>query len=130
MNYTLNHKFALFYSANNVQTAHILDNSLSIQEYFDLSQTQDYQDFSDKQFKLFCDGWEGALLHRLHKLTIELQNMSPSDKNYPALNREYVNVLKTTSPVLEKLARISKETQTFDGLEIRIMGVDNGGEKE
>lgn len=129
MNYTINNLFALFYSANNVQTAYILDNSLSVQEYLDLAQTQDYKDFCDKQFKIFFDGWEGALLHRLHKLTTELQNMSPSDKNYPALNREYVNVLKTTTPVLERLSKISKEIQTFDGLEIRIKGVDDGGQE-
>lgn len=124
MNHTTNNLFALFYSANNVQTANMLDSTLSVQEYFDLLSTDEYKEFSDKQFKTFFDGWEGALLHRLNKLTIELQNMDPTEKNYPALNREFVNVLRTTTPILEKLARIQSEATKFDGFVITLRGND------
>jgi len=124
MNHTINNLFALFYSANNVQTANMLDSSLSVQEYFDLLLTDEYKEFSDKQFKMFSSGWEGSLLHRLHKLTIELQNMDPTEKNYPTLNREFVNVLRTTTPILEKLARIQTEATRFDGFVITLRGND------
>ena len=123
-------KLALLYSAGQPNQAILLDGSLSVQDYFDLLKTDEYIEFAEEQQKYFYDNVEGMLLHRLNSLSTALRTMLPTEKNYPTIQRELTNLLKITQPIIERLAKVSKELQTFDGLEIRIMGVDDGGEKE
>lgn len=112
--------YSLFHAGGQPLTAHQLEPSLTINEYFVLVLTDEFKEFCDAQLKNYFDYFDGLLLHRLYKLQTELNTMSPADKNYPSLNKEYCNLIKTTSPVLEKLARISKETTTWDNLELVI----------
>ncbi len=119
-------KLALHSSAGNPSQAVLLDSSLTVQEYFDLLKTDEYIDFSTNQTKYFFDNVDGHLIYRIFMMSEILRTMSPTEKNYPAIQRELTSLLKITSPIIERLAKISKETQLYDGLVIKIRGTEDG----
>lgn len=126
---TYEQKLALHYAAGQPKEANVIDNSLSVQEYFDLLKTDEYIEFSQDQQKYFYDNVEGLLLYRVNALSAALRDLPIVDRNYPAIQKELTALLKITQPIIERLSKISKEIQTFDGLEIRIKGVDDGGQE-
>jgi hypothetical protein len=114
---------ALFFGGCSPENAIKICSVYSIDEYNIALTMPDFIEFRENQTKNFCEGCEGMLLGKLFILSDAISTLSPSDKNYPALFREYHRLLTLTSPIIEKLARISKETQTFDELELVIRDV-------
>ena len=43
-------------------------------------------------------------------------------KNYPAILKNYIEILKLTTPIVERLNKQKLEVQTFEGLELVIEG--------
>jgi hypothetical protein len=122
MNYTSNNLFALYCASSIPQQAFSLDASLSIDEYYVLAQTDEFKKYCDEYTKFFADAYEGSVIYRIHSLQNILNGLEKQKdfKFYASLQRELTSLYKITSPLLEKLARISKETQTFTDLEIVI----------
>lgn len=118
----LDKKQALLYSANQPSVAHQLNNKYSVQEYYDIVEDVEYLEFYSNHIKQFYDSYEGALLWRLSELTNALRSVSYDNPQYSKLNKEFNDTLKITTPLLERLAKISKEVQVFEGLEIKIYG--------
>lgn len=116
----LSQKLALFHSGGIPAQAIILDPSLGVPEYYTLANSEEYREFHEEQLGYFFNFWEGQLLHRLNSLGDVLRNMDPSDRNYPQISKEWRETLKITSPLLEKLAKISKEAEVLGSLTLVI----------
>ena len=113
--------YSLFMSGGSPELANKLNSSYSVQEYQEILLSEEYKKYAEEYISNF--NADGLLLQSLHKLTFELSEMDPKEKNYPALLREKANLIKLTSPILERIYRISKEYElnnVFSNLKIII----------
>ena len=104
-----NNFYSLYCAGGSPELANKLDPSKSIDEYFELLKSKEYLDYVELYISTFANNIDGLILQSLHKLSLELSQMDPTEKNYPALLREKANLLKITSPLVERLMKISKE---------------------
>lgn len=118
-------KIALYWSGRQPDIAHQINSAYSIDEYTDALTDEEFVTFAVDYDKHFIEGVDGLLLGRLQMAADAMTKVGADHKNYPAIQKNYLELLKITKPIIERLAHIQAEANHFDGLTITIKGVDD-----
>ena len=94
----------------------------SIDEFERVLRSKSYEDYATTISDRFTSGIDLRLVGDLYRAQQALALLKPNDINYPKIMKEYRELLKITSPILEKLQRIRVEVETFDNLELVLEG--------
>lgn len=114
----------LCFAGGSPETAFLTNNKYTLQEYIDALQTNEYKVFSEEVNKNFIENTDLRLVGQLYKIEKALSELSSSDKNYPALIKNYLEILKITAPIVERLSKHAQEINTFEGLKLVINGAE------
>lgn len=114
----------LVFAGGQPETAYLSNNTHSLQEYIDALETDEYKQFSEDVNNNFIANADVRLVGQLFKIEKALLGLEPNDKNYPALLKNYTELLKLTAPIVERLHRESVEATTFPGLKLIIKGTE------
>ena len=113
-------KLALYWAGRSPEIAFRINPNYSISDYeIGLTDTE-FLDFAVTYDTNFSLGIDGMLMYKLVQLSDEINKAPSNEKLYKA----YTDLLKLTTPILEKLYRSSKEAEHYDGLELIIRGVN------
>lgn len=105
----------------------ILTPTLQPQEIQDIIDSVDYQTWKQVELGKFLSNTDLLLAGKIRQIDRHLSSMSPGDKNYPALLREYGALLRTTSPLIEKLSRVKAEVDVTTRLKDLTIVLEDGG---
>jgi len=101
----------------------------SLCEFDRIATTDDFKKFSDNLQTQFIDNMELRLMGDLYQCSQALHEIGPTDKNYPRIQKNYIDTLKVCTPIVERLSAHSIEINAFDGLKISI-DEDDGTDDE
>ena len=116
----------LCFAGGSPETAFMTNSSFTLQEYIDTLTTDEYKQFAIQLNDEFIANADSRLLGQLYRIDSALTSLNATDKNYPALLKNYLEILKITAPIVERLSKHAQETNTFSGLKLII----NPPEKE
>lgn len=116
----------LFFSGGNPSIAYVRDGRFPTRLYEGALNTKQYKEFRDKLELEFTENIEGVLLHQLYRATEQLEVADPTEKGYSAISKHYLEILKMTAPIIERMSKDKAEAQTFNGLEIVIKDTTQG----
>ena len=111
---------SLIFAGNSPEMAFLNNPRHNLEEYIDALENEEYRAFKAKVDKEFLNNLDSSLMGTLYMLRVNLQGMATTDKNYPQILRAYNDQIKLTSPIIERLHRITAEVNTFMDLEIEI----------
>jgi len=118
----------LVFAGGSADLAYLSNPSYSLKDYENAIPTQEYKDFAKQLSEDFIDNADQRLLGNLYKCQEALQTVGAEHKNYPQILKAYIEILKLTGPIVERLSKHAIETNTFSGLKLVINGAENKGE--
>ena len=118
-------KISLVFAGGSADLAHLHNRTYSIKEYEDALLTDEYREFAKQLNDEFMANADSRLLGNLYRVENALQSVGPDNKNYPQILKAYVDILKLTGPIVERLSKHQTETNTFNGLRLVITGAEN-----
>ena len=114
---------SLCFGGGDPDLAYLHNHSHSIEDYEKALATKEYKDFALEVQERFFENCDLRLLGNLFRAECALQEIGPSHKNYPAILRNYKELLSISSPIIERLSKVKIESNVFEGLELVIKGV-------
>lgn len=120
----------LCFSGGDIDLAFLLDPTYTLDDYEKAFQTKEYETFAAELQERFIAGAEVRIIGNLYRAEAALKEIRPEHKNYPAIMRNYKELLQLTSPIIERMHKIVVESNAFEGLELVIKGVGKGSEEE
>lgn len=115
---------SLVFAGGSADLAHLDNNTYSIKEYEDALTTDEYREFAKQLNDEFIANADQRLLGNLYRVESALKSVGAENKNYPQILKAYVDILKLTGPIVERLSKHATETNTFNGLRLVITGAE------
>jgi len=116
---------SLVFAGGSADLAHLHNNTFTIKEYEDALVTQEFKDFAKQLNDDFIANADHRLLGNLYRVESALAAIGPTEKTYPQILKSYIEILKLTSPIVERLSKHATETNTFSGLKLVISGAED-----
>lgn len=120
----------LAFAGGSADLANLHNDEHTIQSYTEALESQEYKDFTEKLNKEFIENADMRILGNLYRIEQALSILPVDDKNFPNVLKAYTELLKLTSPIVERMQKIRIESNLFEGLELVIDGVTNSDDKE
>jgi hypothetical protein len=114
----------LLFAGNDPDIAFLHNSKYTINEYEAALNEDPYQKFKADTEKRFLSSMDSVLLGNLYRAKEAMMLIGEDHKNYPQIQKNYIEMLKLTQPIIERLNRQRLEVQSYDGLEIVIEGDD------
>lgn len=114
----------LIFAGGNPDVAYLNNSKYTIEQYEQALETDEYKEFAKKIEKQFIENADLLLMGNLYRAQEAMMLIGPENKNYPAIMKNYTDLLKITSPIVERLQKQKLEVNHFDGLELIIKGTD------
>ena len=111
---------SLCFSGGDPDIAFLHNNKFTIDEYEQARETEEYKDFAEKVQTRFLENPDLALMGNLYRAQEAMLMIGEDHRNYPAIMKNYIEILKLTKPIIERLNKQRLEVQAFDGLELVI----------
>lgn len=118
----------LVFAGGSADLAYLHNSTFTIKEYEDCLKTDEYTSFATQLNNEFIANADQRLLGNLYRVESALQTVGADSKTYPQILKSYVDILKLTSPIVERLSKHAMETNTFNGLRLVINPPSNEGE--
>ena len=110
----------LCFSGNDVDLCYLFDSRYSIQEYEDAYNESEYQIFADEIQDRFIAGSDLRILGCLYRAEAALKEMTCEHRNYPSVLKAYKELFQLSAPIVERMHKISVESNAFENLELVI----------
>ncbi len=115
---------SLVFAGGSADLAYLHNQAWSIQDYSSALMTDEYIEFASQLNEEFISNADQRLLGNLYRIETALNSLGPLEKSYPQILKSYIDILKLTTPIVERLSRHAMETNTFSGLKLVIQGVE------
>lgn len=115
---------SLVFAGGSADLAHLHNNTYTIKDYEDALVTDEYKSFATQLNDEFIANADQRLLGNLYRVESALNEIGPGDKTYPQILKAYIEILKLTAPIVERLSKHAQETNTFSGLKLVIQGAE------
>jgi hypothetical protein len=107
-------------AGGNPDLAYIYCNKYTVREYEDAAEQENYKQFADNLEKNFFSKIDAILIGNLYRAQETLNTIGPEDKGYAAIMKNYIDLLKITQPIVERLNKQKLEVNRFEGMELII----------
>ena len=101
-------------------SAYIDDPQFQLEEYELARKHKRYNDFEKKVKTLYEKNIDGRLLGVLYECQKALKNMDTEHYNYPKIQKNYLDILKLSVPLVKRLQRYEVEVEQIEGMELII----------
>ncbi|BDQ01936.1 MAG: hypothetical protein KatS3mg036_0490 [Ignavibacterium sp.] len=115
---------SLFFAGGSPDVAYLHNPQFSIVDYTQTLSTPEYQEFARDVENNFLNNIEAVLMGNLYRIQEALKSLQPTDKNFPAIYKNYIELLKLTAPIVERLNKQRIEVDQLKGLELAIKNTD------
>ena len=116
---------SLVFAGGSSDLAYLNNPTFTIQDYDDALATDEYREFAAKLNDEFIANADQRLLGNLYRVEQSLRVIGPENKNYPQILKAYIDILKLTSPIVERLSKNAMDNNTFTGLKLVINGAED-----
>lgn len=116
---------SLFFAGGSPEVAYSNNPAFTVDEYEQLLGSKEYREFAAQIEGQFLNNIESVLIGNLYKLQLTLNSLDPKDRNFPAIYKNYTELLKLTAPIVERLNKQRVEFEQLQGLELAIKGADD-----
>lgn len=115
----------LIFAGHSPDLAYLQHPEHSIQEYEETLKKQDFKNFSDSIYKDFIENLDLRLMGDLYKCSQDMQIIKASDPNYPKIQKNYLEMLKITAPIVDRIKSLKYTAHpgiNFDDIEFTFEG--------
>ena len=98
---------SLCFAGGNPDIAFLHNPDFTIGDYEEALQTDDYLEFSKKVEQQFLDKIDATLMGNLYRAQEAMQKVGPEAKTYPQIQKNYIEMLKLTKPIIERLKKFT-----------------------